>query len=409
MARPVAPLTDTRIRNTRATSRPLKLADGAGLYVRVLPNGSRWWRLDYRFGGKRQTISLGVYPEVSLKLARERRDTARRQIAQGIDPAFIRKQGKQSLTGEAANSFETVAREWFAKQAPTWAASNSKIVIDRLERDVFAWIGGRTINEITAPELLAVLRRVEERGAVETAHRIRQVCGQVFRYAIATGRGARDVAADLRGALAPVKGRHFASVIDPKGIAALMRAIESYEGYFPTRCALRLAPLVFVRPGELRQAEWSEFDLEKAEWRIPGNKMKMGRTHLVPLSRQAIGIIKELQPLTGRGRYLFPSVRTESRPMSNGTLIAAIRRLGYTTDQMTPHGFRSMASTMLNEQGWNRDWIERQLAHGERDGIRAAYNYAEHLSERRKMMQAWADYLGHLATGDGGNAVYRIA
>lgn len=407
MPRRVPPLTDTGIKNAKADSKPFKLADGGGLYLLVMPNGSRWWRLDYRFGGKRQTISFGVYPEVSLKLARERRDTARRQIAEGIDPAFIRKQAKQSLTGEAANSFETVAREWFVKQSPTWAASNSKIVIDRLERDVFAWIGRRTINEVTAPELLSVLRRVEERGAVETAHRIRQVCGQIFRYAIATGRAQRDVASDLRGALAPVKGKHFSSITDPKGVGALMRAINAYEGYFPTRCALRLAPLVFVRPGELRHAEWSEVDLEKAEWRIPASKMKMGRTHFVPLSCQAVGIMRELQPLTGNGMYLFPSVRTRSRPMSNGTLIGAIRRLGYTTDQMTPHGFRSMASTLLNEQGWNRDWIERQLAHGEQDGVRAAYNYAEHLPERRKMMQDWADYLESLAKS--GSVVAAVA
>jgi integrase len=409
MPRQIAPLTDTAIRKAKPASKPLKLGDGFGLYLLVMPTGGRWWRLDYRFNGKRQTVSLGVYPEVSLKLARERRESARRQVAEGIDPGFIRKHVKQSLTGEADNSFEMVAREWYVKHAPIWAASNSDKVIQRFERDVFPWIGRRVINQITAPELLSVLRRIEDRGAGDTAHRARQTCGQVFRYAIATGRAERDIAADLRGALVPVKGKHFPSITDPKGVGALMRAIDAYAGHVPTRCALRLAPLVFVRPGELLQAEWSEVDLDKAEWRLPAHKMKMSKPHIVPLSRQAVEIIREVQPLTGNGKYLFPSVRTDSRPMSNATLIAALRRLGYTTDQMTPHGFRSMASTLLNEQGWNRDWIERQLAHGERDGVRAAYNYAEHVPERRKMMQAWADYLDKAARGDEVPALSRTA
>jgi integrase len=362
-----------------------------------MPNGSRWWRLDYRFAGKRQMISLGVYPHVSLKQARERRDEARRQLEEGLNPSSLRKQALRAGAEANANSFEAIGREWFAKFSPNWVPGNREAVERRLRRDLFPWIGDRPISEITAPELLSVLRRIESRGANETAHRARQYASQIFRYAVVTGRAERDPSADLRGALAPVNVKHFPSITEPKAIGELMRAIEGYQGFFPTKCALRLAPLLFVRPGELRHAEWAEVDLDKAEWRIPANKMKARKPHIVPLSKQAIAILQELHPATGQGRYLFPCVRTASRAMSNNTLNSALRRIGYTKDQMTPHGFRSMASTNLNEQGWNRDVIERQLAHGEQDGVRAAYNYAEHLPERRKLMQAWADYLDGLA------------
>jgi integrase len=266
----------------------------------------------------------------------------------------------------------------------------------RLEQNIFPWIGRRPITEVTAPELLSALRRIEARGANETAHRILKICGQVFRYAIVTGRGERDLSGDLRGALSPVRKKHHASITDPTQVAKLLRAIDGYEGFFVTKCALKLAPLFFVRPGELRRAEWSEFDFEKVEWRIPAEKMKMRQLHIVPLSTQAIAILQELHALTGNGKYLFPGVRTLKRPMSENTVLGALRRLGYTTDEMTGHGFRSMASTLLNEQAWNRDAIERQLAHGERNNIRVAYNYAEYLPERRKMMQHWADYLDEL-------------
>jgi integrase len=269
----------------------------------------------------------------------------------------------------------------------------------RLEMDVFPWVGSRPVSQITAPELLSCLRRIESRGALDTAHRAHQNCSQVFRYAIATGRAERDPAADLRGALPPPAGGHFASTTEPSKIGALLRAIDGYEGTFVARCALRLAPLVFVRPGELRMAEWAEFHLDDAEWRIPAERMKARVQHIVPLSTQAVSILRDLHPFSGSGRFLFPSVRTPARPMSNNTLNAGLRRLGYTTDDQTAHGFRSMASTLLNEQGWNRDAIERQLAHGERDEVRAAYNYAQHLPERRKMMQAWADYLDGLRAG----------
>jgi integrase len=317
-------------------------------------------------------------------------------LANGIDPGVKRKVEKAS----EVDSFEAIAREWFEKFSANWAPTHSSKVIRRLEMDVFPWLGSRRARDIAPPELLTCLRRVESRGALDTAQRVLQNCGQIFRYAVATGRAERDPAADLRGALPPPNGDHFASITEPTNIGALLRSIEGYEGTFIARCALRLAPLVFVRSGELRKSEWSEFDLDGAEWRIPGERMKARVLHIVPLSRQAVAILRELHASTGDGKYLFPSVRSAARPMSDNTLNAALRRLGYTTDDMTAHGFRSMASTLLNEQGcWNRDAIERQLAHGERDEVRAAYNYAEYLPERRKMMQAWADYLDGLRVG----------
>lgn len=382
------PLTDTAIRNAKPAEKPVKLSDGGGLYLEVAPSGGKWWRLKYRFGGKEKRISLGVYPDVPLRDARARRDDARRQLASGIDPGEARKAAKAAQTGGATNSFEVIAREWFAKFSPTWTPSHGERIIRRLERDVFPWVGATPIPEVTAPVLLSVLRRIEERGAIETAHRAAQNCGQVFRYAIATGRAERDPSQDLRGALPPAKEKHHASIIDPKAIGDLLRAMDGYKGDMVTRCALRLAPLTFVRPGELRRAEWSEIDMDKAEWRIPAEKMKMREAHIVPLSRQALDILRELQPLTGRGRYVFPGVRTNARPMSENTVNAALRRLGYEKDEMTGHGFRSMASTLLNERGWHRDAIERQLAHAERNAVRAAYNFAEHLPERRRAEDA---------------------
>ena len=390
-------LTDTTIRNTKPKDKPFKLTEGGGLYLLVNPNGSRWWRLRYRIEGKEKLISLGVYPEVSLKEAREKRDESRKMIRDGIDPSQAKKAQKASDSG--ADSFETIAREWFAKFSPTWTPSHGERIIRRLERDIFPWIGKRPIAEVKAPELLTVLRRIEERGAVDTAHRASQNCGQVFRYAVATGRAERDPTGDLRGAIPPTKQTHHASITDPREIGALLRAIDAYEGGLIVRCALRLAPLVFVRPGELRKAQWSEINWDKSEWVIPAERMKMREKHIVPLSRQSLEILRELQPLTGDGKYLFPSPRTSDRPMSDNAILSALRRMGYTGDQMTGHGFRSMASTLLNEQGWHRDAIERQLAHAERDSIRAAYNYAEHMPERRRMMQSWADYLGELRKG----------
>jgi len=392
-------LTATAIRNARATGKPLKLFDGGGLYLLVNPNGSRWWRFKYRRLGKEKLLSFGTFPDISLKDARERRDDARKQLAAGIDPGEHRKARKAALAELGENSFAVVAREWFAKYSPSWAAGHSDKIIRRLERDIFPWLGGRPIAEIKAPELLATLRRIESRGAIETAHRAQQNCSQVFRYAVATGRAERDLTSDLRGALTPVKERHHASITDPRRVGELMRAIEGYRGSFITKCALGLAPLVFVRPGELRKAEWTEFDLDNAEWRIPAARMKAREQHIVPLSKQAVAILRELHALTGEKAHVFPGVRTAGRAMSENTVNAALRRLGYAKDEMTGHGFRSMASTLLNEQGWHRDAIERQLAHAERNNVRAAYNFAEHLPERREMMQAWADYLDMLARG----------
>ncbi len=399
------PLTDTAIRSAKPKDKTFKLFDGGGLYLEVNPAGGKWWRWKYRFGGKEKRLSFGVYPDVSLKVAREKRDAARQQFAAGTDPAEARKAEKLAQAG--AESFEAVAREWHAKFSPGWVASHGDRILRRLEKDLFPWLGKRPIAEVKAPELLAVLRRIESRGAQETAHRAMQNCGQVFRYAVATGRAERDPTGDLRGALPPPKEKHHASIIEPKRIGALLRAIDAYEGFFATKCALRLAPLVFVRPGELRKAQWPEIDFDKAEWRIPAARMKMREQHIVPLSCQAVEILRELEPLTNRGipaksdapRYVFPGAQSHVRPMSENAILAALRRMGYTKEEMTGHGFRSMASTLLHEQGWNHQAIERQLAHAERNAVSAAYNFAEHLPERRKMMQAWADYLDGLKAG----------
>lgn len=396
------PLTDTAIRKIKAPTKTTKLFDGAGLYLELTPAGGKWWRLKYRHEGKEKRLSLGVYPEVGLKLARERCHDARKQLSAGVDPGMARKAEKMSIAG--SESFEAVAREWHAKFAPTWSEGHGERILRRLEVDIFPWLGKRPIAEIKAPELLAVLRRIEGRGALETTHRAMANCGQVFRYGVATGRVERDPTGDLRGALPVPKEKHHASITDPKRIGELLRAIDAYEGTLVTKSALRLAPLVFVCPGELRMAQWSEIDLEKAEWRIPAERMKMREQHIVPLSHQAVEILRELEPLTNRPllakpnapRYVFPGSQSRERPMSNNAILAALRRMGYAKEEMTGHGFRSMASTCLHEQGWNHQAIERQLAHAERNAVSAAYNYAEHLPERRKMMQAWADYLESL-------------
>ncbi|MFC1876004.1 tyrosine-type recombinase/integrase [Thermodesulfobacteriota bacterium] len=393
------PLTDTAIRNTKLQNKQYKLTDEKGMYLLVNKAG-KYFRLDYRFAGKRKTLALGVYPDVKLIEAREKRDDARKLIANGIDPGQARKVRKSIQIEQTENSLEAIAREWHGKYSSKWADSHAKKIIRRFELYIFPWLGSRPIAEITPPELLAVLRRVESKGILDTAHRAQQNCGQVFRYAIVTGRAERDPSADLRGALSPVKHGRMATITDPKKIGELLRAIDGYEGTPAAKSALKLAPLVFVRPGELRHAEWGEIDLDKAEWRIPAEKMKMKDPHIVPLSTQAIEILNEIQPITGKGRYVFPSIRTNSRSMSNNTVLAALRRMGYTKEEMSGHGFRAMASTVLHEQGWPSDIIERQLAHAERNSIKAAYNHAQHLPERKKMMQAWADYLDILKNGD---------
>lgn len=393
------PLSAVDVRNSKPKEKPYKLSDEKGMYLEVTPAGGRYWRLKYRMHGKEKRLALGVYPDVSLADARKARDKARELIAKGFDPGTAKQEEKVAKALAAASSFEAVAREWHQNCAASWVPLTGVRILRRLEADVFPAIGRMPIADITAPVLLACLRKIEARGVNYTAHKARQYIGQVFRYAIATGRADRDPAADLRGALAPVKEVHRASVTEPKKVAELLRAIDGYTGHFTTSCALKLAPLTFVRPGELRHAEWAEFDMDAQEWRIPGEKMKMGEVHIVPLSAQALAILAALRPLTGSGKYLFPSLRTSSRPMSENTVNAALRRLGYASDEMTGHGFRSIASTLLNEQGWHRDAIERQLAHAERDQVRGAYNYAEHLPERRKMMQSWADYLEAIKKG----------
>ena len=403
---------DTTIRNTKPMDATLRLNDGDGLYLLVKPNGARWWRLDYSIGGNRKTLSIGVYPDTGLKAARDKADEARQQVAAGTDPSDIRKADKaqqaKALEADrriadgipAVDSFEEVAREWFAKFSAEWAPSHADKIIRRLERDIFPWIGKRPIAGVSAPDLLAVLRRIEDRGAVETAHRTHQNCGQIFRYAIATGRAERDPSPDLRGALPAVKQTHRAAITEPKAVGGLLRAIDAYQGFLVTKCALRLAPLVFVRPGELRKAEWTEIDLDKAEWNIPAERMKMREPHLVPLSNQSMVILREVHALTGGGRYVFPGARTNGRPMSDNAVLAALRRMGFAKDEMSGHGFRAMARTILDEVlGVRPDYIEHQLAHAVRDPNGRAYNRTAHLVERRKMMQQWADYLDKLKAG----------
>ncbi len=392
------PLTDTAIRNAKPGEKTVKLFDERGLYLEVSPAGGKWWRLKYRFDGKEKRLSLGVYPDVSLRDARERRDAARKLLADGTDPSENRKAQKSARADRAANSFEVVAREWYSKYSATWDKDHGNRILRRFERDIFPWIGGRPVAEVTAPELLTVVRRIEDRGALETAHRALGNCGQVFRYAVATGRAERDPSGDLRGALPPVKGEHFAATTDPKRVGEILRALDGYQGTLTVRCALRLAPLVFVRPGELRKAEWADIDLDAAEWRY--TVTKTNTPHIVPLSRQAVAILCELQPLTGRGQFVFPGARSNGRPMSDNAILAAMRRMGIGKEEMSGHGFRAVARTILDEVlGVRPDYIEHQLAHAVRDPNGRAYNRTAHLPERRKMMQQWADYLDKLKAG----------
>lgn len=389
-------LSAQEVKNAKPKSKQYKLTDGGGMYLLVTKTG-KYWRYDYRYLKKRKTLAIGVYPDVSLKKAREKHQDARKLLADGIDPGHLKKVTKAEKYLAAENSFGKLAWEWFAKQK--WTEGHARTVRGRLDNDVIPWIGDRPVNEITAQEVLVVCRRVESRGAIESAHRVKTICSQVFRYCVASGLIESDPCRDLRKALTPTTPQNMPAITDPVKVGGLMRSIDGYEGHPITRAALQLAPLVFVRPGELRQAEWEEIDLKQAVWKIPSEKMKMKLPHLVPLSRQAINIIKEIKPLTGKGRYLFPSIRTTARPMSNNTVLAALRRMGYPKEEITGHGFRGMASTLLHELGWESKLIERQLAHSDKNTVRAAYNHAEYLIERTKMMQAWADYLDGLKAG----------
>jgi len=399
MPKRVQPLTDMQVKKAKAKDKNYKLSDGNGLYLLVTNSGGKLWRFDYRFAGKRKTLAIGPYPDISLADAREKRGIARKQVVSDVDPGEIKKAQRTATVGNDGESFEVVAREWHEKFSERWSESHAETTLRRIILDVFPLIGARPVSEIKTPEILAVLRRIEERGALETAHRVRTICGQIFRYAVATGRVERDLTADLKGALPPYKKGHHAAITEPKEVAKLLKAIEVYKGSPVVRAALQLAPLVFVRPGELRQAEWSEIDFDTAEWNISEERMKVkGQgAHLVPLSRQSIQILQALHPVTNRSRYVFPSYRSISRPMSNNAINAALRGMGYSNDKMTGHGFRAMARTILDEVLQIRpDFIEHQLAHAVRDPNGRAYNRTAHLEERRKMMQKWADYLDEL-------------
>ena len=399
-------LTDTAIKKAKLVAsggKPHKLTDGGGLYLLINQKG-KYWRYNYRFNEKFKTLALGIYPEIGLKDARIIHDTAHRKVRDNIDPSAQKKIQKSSYKKLNENTFEIVAREWFTEFKDTWVESHAKRLISRLENDVFPWVGERPIHEVEPPEILDLMRRVQARGALESAHRVRHVCGQVFRYAVATGRAQRDQTADIKGALPSHRKKHFAAIKDPDELAKLLQAIDLYKGTFVVRCALQLSPLVMLRPGELRQAEWSEINFDNATWTIPVKRMKTLKAtkldnetnHIVPLSTQAANILKEIQPLTSRYKYVFTGARSRARPMSDNALRLALRTMGFCNETITPHGFRTTASTLLNEMGFNPDAIEAQLSHKDSNEVRAAYNRAQYLEERRKMLQIWADYLDKL-------------
>ncbi|MDR3037958.1 MAG: tyrosine-type recombinase/integrase [Candidatus Adiutrix sp.] len=389
-------LTDTFVKRRPGNGQVQKHSDGGGLFLYITPGGQKSWRLGYRFFGKQKLLVIGPYPTLSLEEARQRREAAKKLLLDNIDPCAVKKAAKAAAAAADKNSLALVAREWWAKNSAAWAPLYKKPLLARLENDIFPYLGGRPIKSVTAPELLAVLQRIENRGAVDMAHRVLRVCGRIFRYAIATGRLERDIAADLRGALGAAVPAGFATLTDPRAVGRLLLTLDDYQGSLAIKCALRLAPLVFVRPGELVGAEWREFHLENAEWHIPAGRMKMRQKHIVPLAGQALSILETLREFNGPGDYLFPRRNKPAAPINTGALLSALRRLGYAREEMTVHGFRALAATILNERGYNRDWIERQLAHGDHNRIRAAYNYAEYLPERREMMRQWADYLDTL-------------
>ncbi|WP_175908018.1 integrase arm-type DNA-binding domain-containing protein [Burkholderia sp. BCC1640] len=393
------PLTDTAIRNAKPADKPVRLFDGGGLYLEIAPSGGKWWRLKYRFGGKEKRYSLGVYPDVPLATARKKRDEARERLAAGIDPGEAKKAEKRASLLAAAHSFEVVARGWMDERKTTVEPAQHDKTLARMENDVFPWLGKRPIAEIDAPEILTVLKRVDGRGARFTAHRIRSEISRVFRYGIKEGHCKADPARDLVDAIPPAQTTHFASITEPEKVGEMLRAFDGFTGTFPVLCALKLAPMLFVRPGELRKAEWSQFDLDKGEWRYFVNKTKTD--HLVPLATQAVAILRELHALTGGGVYVFPGARDRNRPMSEAAINAALRRLGYDTrTEITGHGFRAMARTILHEELEEKpEVIEHQLAHTVPDALGRAYNRTKFIKARRSMMQQWADYLDQLKAG----------
>ena len=410
------PLTDTAIRKAMPGPKTRKLSDGKGLYLELSPAGGRWWRLKYRIAGVEKRISLGTYPETSLKAAREKMEEARALVAQGIDPSQARKAAKQEAAHQDEQaqreaqglplhgSFESVAREWFDTRKDEWATTYAKKIFRRLEVDVFPWLGKLPVPNITPPMVLDMLRKAENRGAIETAHRVLETCGQVFRFAVATGRIESNPARDLKDALRKPMVQHFAAITDPQRFGELLRAIDSYRGTPVVCAALRLMPLMLLRPGELRQAQWDELDLPAATWTVPAARMKRekvgkiyGKPHIVPLPRQAVAIFEALKPLTEHSPYVFRGERSAQRPMSDAAINAALRTLGFSADEVTGHGFRASARTMIVERlGIAESVVEAQLAHSVRDNLGRAYNRTEFMQERVRMMQQWADYLDTL-------------
>ncbi len=410
MPKRIAPLSDTQVSKAKPKEKDYKLSDGGGLFLLVTTTGGKLWRFQYRFDGKQKLLALGSYHQISLAEARNRREDARKLLANGVDPSDVKKAQKQSGGDRAADSFEVIAREWYSVYKGQWTPGHAKNIIGRLEREVFPYLGATPIEEIKAPDVLKVLKRIESRGILETAHRIKTIISQVMRYAIAHGRRAdRDCTGDLKGALPPASAKHFGALTDPKDVAPLLRAMDSFSGSFVVKCALQLAPILFCRPGELRGMEWAEIDIETAEWNIPVERMKLkaqtkldrkGQYHLVPLSSQAVQILRDLHPLTSHSKYVFPSHRSPLRPMSENAITAALRRLGYTGGEMTGHGFRATARTILDEVlGFRPDIIEHQLAHAVKDPNGRAYNRTAFIDDRRRMMQHWSDYLDGLKAG----------
>jgi len=394
-------LNNSQVIAAKPKDKAYKMSDGKGLYLLINKSGAKYWRYSYRFAGKQKTLALGVYPDISLKRARELHIAARLEVINGADPCEQRREKIQAVVEveqkkQAAieNRFQAVAEEWLEVFKPRWTKGHHEVIERRLKANVYQWIGDQDIATIRAPEVLTMLRKIELRGAPEVARRVRMICGQVFDYAISIGKSERNPARDLRNALTPRKSGHFAALTEPKQVGGMLRCIDAYEGAFITRCALQFMALTFIRGGELRYAEWPEIDGDT--WVIPADKMKMSRDHIVPLSKQAQFVLEQIKPLTGHAKYIFHGMKSETKPMSENTLNSALRRMGYTKEEMTSHGFRTTASTLLNELGFNRDWIELQLSHVEKNAVRGAYNRAEHLAERRTMMQAYADYLDKL-------------
>lgn len=399
MPKRIIPLSDIQVRNAKPGAKEFKLYDGGGLFLLVTPSGGKLWNLKYRFREKEKRLSIGIYPEISLADARQRREDAKKLLANAVDPGEFKKILRTTDKEIAVNTFETIAREWHHKfsTAGKWSPKHSADILHRLEKDIFPPLGSRPISDIKPKELLKVLERIASRGALDTAHRLRHHCGMIFRYAVVTERTERDVAADLRGALPAVKGGHHAAPTTPNSLKQLLQAIDSYEGSYIVKCALQLLPMFFCRPGELRAAEWSEFNFEEAIWEIPATRMKMKLPHIVPLSNQAVSILESLRPLTGFGKFLFPCSRSPLRCMSDNAYNAALRRMGFTKEEATAHGFRASARTILDEVlHIPVVFIEHQLSHSVRDPLGRAYNRTSHLAERKQMMQSWADYLFEL-------------